>query len=96
MSLAINLLRAEPIGVRELKNHLSAVLKRHEPRVVTDHNQPRYILVPYDDMIELAEILDELSDPKLLKQVAEGREGYEERRSVPLESLAKSLKLKYC
>ena len=94
MSLAIQLLRAEPIGVRELKNKLSAVLRRGKPRIVTDRNKPRHVLVPYEDMVDLVEILDELSDPKLLKQIAEGREGYRKGKSVPLERLAKDLGLK--
>ena len=94
MSLATDLLRAEPIGVRELKNRLSAVLKRQKPRVITEHNRPKHFLVPYEDMVEIAEILEELSDPKLLKQIAEGRKDYGKGKSVPLEKLAKDLKLK--
>lgn len=94
MSLATQLLRAEPIGVRELKNKLSAVLRRGKPRIVTERNKPRHVLVPYEDMVELVEILDELSDPRLLKQIAEGRKGYREGKSVPIEATAKALGLK--
>ena len=94
MSLATQLLHAEPIGVKELKNHLSAILKRSRPRIVTDHNKPRHVLVPYEDMVEIAEILDELADPKLLKQIAEGRESYRKGHWTPFENLAKKLKLK--
>ncbi len=94
MSLATQLLRAEPIGVKELKNHLSAVLKRSKPRVVTDHNKPRHFLIPYEDMVEIVELLDELSSTKLIKQIAEARESYRKGRWVPLETTAKDLGLK--
>lgn len=94
MSLATQLLRAEPIGVKELKNNLSAVLKRNKPRVVTDHNKPRHFLIPHEDMVELVEALEELSDPRLLKRIAEGRESYRKGKAVSLGQLAKDLKLK--
>ena len=94
MSLATQLLRAEPVGVKELKNNLSAILKKGKARIVTDRNKPQHVLVPYNDMVELVELLDELSDPRLLKQIAEGREGHRKGKSVPLERLAKDLGLK--
>ena len=94
MTLAAQLLRAEPIGVKELKNTLSAVLKRKKPRVVTDHNKPRHFLIPHEDMLEIVEVLEELSDPKLLRQVAEGRESYRKGHWTPFENLTKKLRLK--
>ncbi|MBI4677329.1 MAG: hypothetical protein HY748_07075 [Elusimicrobia bacterium] len=94
MSLAAQLLRAESIGVRELKNHLSAVLHRGKPRIVTERNKPRHFLVPYEDMMEIIEIIEELSDPKLLVQLAQTRESYRKGKWVPLETTAKDLRLK--
>ena len=77
-----------------MKNNLSAVLRRGKPRIVTEHNQPKHVLVPYEDMVELIELLDELSDPRLLRQIAEGRVGYRKGKSVPIEATAKALGLK--
>ncbi len=94
MSLATQLLRVAPIGVKELKNTLSAVLRRGKARIVTEHNRPRHVLVPYEDMVELVELLDELADPRLLKQIAEGRESYRKGKWIPLETTAKALGLK--
>ena len=78
MTLATALLRAPHIGVRDLKTHLSERLKSRKPLVVTDHGEPKQVLMPYDDIVELAEILEELNDPKLLKLVAEGRKAIRE------------------
>ncbi len=94
MSLATQLMRAEPIGVKELKNNLSTVLKRGKTRVVTDRNKPKHFLIPYEDMIDIVELMEELSDTKLQRQIAEGRESYRKGKSVPLEKLAKDLGLK--
>lgn len=94
MSIATQLLRAEPIGIRELKTHLSAVLKRARPRVVTERNRPSHFLIPYDDMVEIVEALEELSNARLTSQVAEGRASYRAGKSVPLARLAKDLKLR--
>jgi len=94
MSLATNLLRAETIGVKELKNHLSVVLKQRKARVVTDRNKPKHFLIPYEDMVEIAEIVEELSSAKLLRDIAEGRRSYRKGKWIPLETLAKDLKLR--
>lgn len=94
MSLATQLLRAEPIGVRELKNRLSAVLRCGKPRIVTEHNKPCHVLVPYEDLVELVEVLEELSSIKLLRQIAEGRAAYLKGKGVPIENTAKVLGLK--
>lgn len=73
MSMATELMRAAPIGVKDLKNRLSAVIGASKARVVTDRNRPRHFLIPYEDMVELLEIFEELSDPEYLRRVAEGR-----------------------
>lgn len=73
MNAATILLRAEHIGVRDLKDHLSRVLKRNGPTIVTDNGKPQNVILPYGDVVEMVDILDELRDPETLKIIQEAR-----------------------
>ena len=73
MIMAINILKAPHVGVRELKEKLSAFLKGDKPLVVTDHGAPTNVILPYDDVLELLDILDELNDSETRDIVREGR-----------------------
>ena len=73
MSIAADLLKSEHIGIRNLKEHLSGELKKKKPLIVTDRGVPVNVILPYLDMMELIDIIDELSDEKTLKAVQEGR-----------------------
>ena len=72
MSIAAGLMKANWVGIRELKGHLSArILKK--PLVITERGKPVGVSMPYPDMLELLDIIDELSDPEILAAVREGR-----------------------
>ena len=73
MGIHMDLLKADHIGVRDLKSNLSKRLKAHGPLVVTDHSQPVKVLMDYNDVLNLLDMLDELSDPEMIKVVHEGR-----------------------
>ena len=45
MGIAINLLKAPHIGIRDLKERLSHFLKRTQPVIVTDHGEPTKVIV---------------------------------------------------
>lgn len=74
MTIARALLKAKNVGVRKCKNNLSRILKKHDIWLITEHNNPKSYLIPYDDMLELIDILDELQDPETIKAVQKGRE----------------------
>ena len=73
MSIAVDLLKSEHIGIRDLKEHISSVLKRKKTFIVTDRGVPVNVILPYSDIVELADIMEELSEPKTLEAVREGR-----------------------
>ena len=73
MTLAAALLRAPRIGAREFRNKACSFIRRGKAYLVTEHGQPAGVCLPYEDAIELADIIDELNDKKLLKIIAEGR-----------------------
>ena len=73
MSIAVDLLKSEHIGIRDLKEHMSRVLKKRKTFIVTDRGVPVNVILPYSDIVELADIMEELSEPKTLEAVREGR-----------------------
>lgn len=73
MDIALNLLKAPHVGIREFKEKISFLLNKRKTLVLTDHGEPASVLVPYEDMLELLDILDEINDPKVLSLIESGR-----------------------
>lgn len=73
MSIAVDLLKADRIGVRDFKEHLTTKLLNNL-LLITDRGNPVSVNLPYQDVLELVDILDELTDIETLKTIAEGRE----------------------
>lgn len=86
-----SLLKAKHIGIKELKDHLSELLRKHEPMVATDRGVPAYFLIPYDEMVEIVEIIEELSDPETVKNIHAGRKAYKKGGWIPLSHLWKKV-----
>lgn len=74
MTIETALLKAEHIGIRELREHLSERLKRNTPLIVTEHGTPKKVIFSYQDLLELIDILEELRDQELLEIVRQGRQ----------------------
>lgn len=92
MTLATALLRAPHVGVRDLKAHLSERMKTKKPLIVTEHGEPKQVLIPYEAIVEIAEILDELNDKELVKAVRLSRKSAEEGLpGIPVETLFKKI-----
>jgi len=68
----MNILRANHMGIRDFKEHFSAKYF-DEMLVITDRGDPVGVALPYSDVLELIDIIDELSDSKALRNVQEGR-----------------------
>ncbi len=77
MTLATQILRAPHIGVRDLKIHLSEKVKGDKPLVVTDHGDPKQVMIPYHVIVEIAELLEELNDAELMRAVKLSRSASE-------------------
>jgi len=73
MTLGNALLKAKSIGVRNFRDKVSRLIHTHEIFVVTEHGSPTSVLLPYDDVLEIVDVLDELRDKDALKAVAQGR-----------------------
>jgi len=73
MTLAKALLKARTLGVRNFRNKLSQLMHTHEMFIVTEHGKPTSVLLPYNDILEIVDILDELRDRGAIDAVAKGR-----------------------
>ena len=79
--------KAKPVNVREAQAKLSQLISSKMPSLVLSHGKPVSFLVPYDEMLNLLEMLEELKDQKLLKEIALARSEYAHGKAVPAERL---------
>ena len=85
------MLRAPHIGVKELKNNLSMLFKTHKPIIATDRGQPAYVLVPYADMVEMMELMEEAKDAGLVAEIKAARKAYAKGGWAPVADMWKKL-----
>ena len=78
MSIAANMLRATHMGVKDFRDHLAETLKRQDMLIVTQHGQPSKVVIDYEDMLELVDVIDELEDAATTRTVLEGRSAIKE------------------
>ncbi len=75
MMMSTALIQASYVGVRELRAQLFQRLKSDKTLIVTEHGTPTRVIVAYQDMVDLVEMLDEIQDAKTLKAVQNARKG---------------------
>ena len=73
MTISNALLRAKSIGVRNFRDGASRFIRKHEFLIITERGAPASVLLPYNDILEIVDILEELENKKILKTIAEGR-----------------------
>lgn len=72
MGVAVDILKANHIGIRDLKKHLSARFL-DKVLVITDRGIPVSVTLPYSDVLELLDILDEFTDAETIETICEAR-----------------------
>jgi antitoxin (DNA-binding transcriptional repressor) of toxin-antitoxin stability system len=93
MTVVSLLRKAKPVNVREAQAKLSQLIRSKSPSMVLSHGKPVSFLVPYEEMLDLVEMLDELKDTKLLHEIARARGEYARGKSVPAERLLRKMGL---
>jgi antitoxin (DNA-binding transcriptional repressor) of toxin-antitoxin stability system len=93
MSATHLLRKAKPINVREAQAQLSKLIRSKSPSMVLSHGKPVSFLVPYEDMLDLLETLDDLKNTKLLGEIERARAEYAQGKAVPAERLFKKMGL---
>lgn len=73
MSITLDFLKAKHIGARAFRNRLFEFLKDEEPLIITEHGRPVRVVLSYGEMLELLDIVDELSEQGTIEAVREGR-----------------------
>ena len=93
MTLATMLLRAPHVGVRDVKAHFSEKMKTRGPLIVTDRGEPKQVIIPYEALVEIAEVLEELNDTELIQSVNLSRKSYQKGvRGIPVETVFKKFR----
>jgi prevent-host-death family protein len=91
MSIATSILKSPHVGIRDLKIHLSSLLKKGT-LIVTERGKPVNVILPYSDMIELLDMLDEITDPETIKTIQEGRKAISTGvKGIPVSNVFKKL-----
>lgn len=93
MTAASILRKAKPVNVREAQARLSQLIKSKSPSMVLSHGKPVSFLVPYEDMLDLLDTLQELKDTTLLQEIARARDEYASGKEVPAERLFRKMGL---
>ena len=79
------------LGTRELRTNLAKILKSRQAYFVTDHGKPVKAMIPYEVLLELLEILEELKDKALIQEVTQGRKEYAAGGWIPATRLKNKL-----
>ena len=82
---------AKPVNVRVAQAQLPKLIHSKSPTMVLSHGKPVSFLVPYEDMLNLVDTLDELKDKKLLMEIERARIEYGQGKAVPAERLFKKM-----
>ena len=93
MSVTSLLRKARPVNVREAQAQLSKLIRSKAPSMVLSHGKPVSFLVPYEEMLDLLDTLDELKDTKLLREIERARVEYAQGKAIPAERLFKKMGL---
>ncbi len=90
---AINLVRkAKLVNVRDAQAQLSKLIRSTSPTMILSHGKPVSFLVPYEDMLNLVDTLNELKDNRLLGKIKRARTEYSQGKAGPAERLFKKLR----
>lgn len=79
------LLHAKTIGVRDLRENLTKIVKNNKPYLVVKHGERKMFLVPYEDIVDLIEILEESKDAVLREEIRRARDEYRSTGGVPFK-----------
>lgn len=93
MTISTMLLKAPHIGVRDFKTNLFKFIKSKSPFIVTDRGTPVEVMLPYSDIVEIAELIDEATDSETLNAIQEGRVAIKKHtKGIPVSKLFKKMR----
>jgi len=93
MTATTLLRKAKPVNVRQAQAGLSRLIGTKLPSLVLSHGKPVSFLMPYEEMLDLLDTLEDLKNDKLLKEIAKGRAEYAQGKAVPAGRLLRKMGL---
>ena len=73
----IDLLKAEHVGLRELKENISDYAHSKKPIIATDRGKPVKVFISYNAMVSLLEMMRDFLDVKMPSALRRGRKAIE-------------------
>jgi hypothetical protein len=95
MTTAVQLLKAPRYGIRDFKSHLSERIRSKKAMILVDRGEPKKVIMDYDELVGLLELVEDLHDKELMQLVREGRAAAERgERGISVERSFASIKAK--
>jgi len=92
MSVAIDLLKSDFVGIKEARASIT-IDKLKKVMVFTDHGRPVSVSVPFEDMMELLDMLEEVSDSETVATVLDARKARQRKeKSVSVSTAFEEFK----
>jgi len=79
------LMKAKTMPVRRVREDIFNIVKQDEPLLITNNGKQEMFLIPYEDVIELMEILEDSKDEALRSHIRKSREEYNTKGGIPFE-----------
>lgn len=86
-----SILKADYIGIKELKTNLCKIIDKNKPCIVTERGKPKQFMIPYEEMVEIIEILEELANPEIIQEIQSARKSCRGGGGISLNKLWKEL-----
>ena len=71
MTTATELLKAPRFGIKDFKTHISERIRSRRAMVLLDRGEPKKVIIEYNELIEMIELIDDLQDKGLIQLVHE-------------------------
>ena len=78
------LLKVQSINTTTLRKDIFNIVRKGKPYVITNGEEKMFLL-PYEDVVELIEIMEESRDDVLRAQIERARNEYKQGGGVPFE-----------
>ena len=95
MGIATDILKAEWVGIRDAKEHLTTKLL-NKVLVITDRGNPVSVNLPYSEVLKLVDIIDEVTDLETMATVSQARRAVREgAKGIPVSRLFKRIRAQH-
>jgi len=92
VNISSNIMKAEHFGIKDLRSNASSKIFE-KIFVVTTKGKPVSVNLPYSDILNLIDMIDEISDPETLRLVKEHRDALKgSKKCIPAINLFQKIR----